>query len=67
MKDKMSFKTRIEVTMYIFMKKLGIFPLHLNTYKSSDVEKIIEGQNFQIIETEKIINGIPAIFIIARK
>lgn len=67
MKDKMAIKTRIEVTLYIFMKKLGIFPLHLNMFKSSDVNKVIEQQNFQIIETEKIIDGIPAIFIVARK
>lgn len=67
MKDKMSLKNRIVVTIYIFMKKLGFFPLHISMFKSSDVEKIIESQNFQIIETEKIIDGIPAIFIIARK
>ena len=67
MKDKMDIKTRIEVTLFIFMKRLGIFPLHLNMFKSSDVNKIIEEQNFQIIETEKIIDGIPAIFIVARK
>jgi len=67
MKDKMNIKTRIEVILYIFMKRLGIFPLHLNMFKSSDVNKIIEEQNFKIIETEKIIDGIPAIFIVARK
>jgi len=67
MKDKMAIKTRIEVTLFIFMKRLGIFPLHLNMFKSSDVEKIIMDQNFIIIETEKIKDGIPAIFIIARK
>jgi hypothetical protein len=49
------------------MKKLGIFPLHLNMYQPGDVEKIIEDQHFQIIETKKIIDGIPAIFIVARK
>ncbi len=67
MKDKMAIKTRIEVTLFIFMKRLGIFPLHLNMFKSSDIEKIIMDQNFIIIETEKIKDGIPAIFIIARK
>ena len=67
MKDKMAIKTRIEVTMYIFMRRLGISPLYLNMFKSSDVKKIIEDQNFQIIETEKIKDGIPAIFIIAKK
>lgn len=67
MKDKMSFKIRIEVAMFILMKKLGIFPLHLNLFKSSDVENMLESQNFQILEKEKIMDGIPAIFIIARK
>lgn len=67
MKDKMSIKTRIEVSMYIFLKRLGIFPLHLNMFKTSDVKKIIEDQKFQILETEKITEGIPTIFIVARK
>ena len=67
MKDKMSIKKRIEVTMYILMKRLGVFPLHLNMFKSSDVKKIIEDQNFQIIEAENIIDGIPSVFIIAKK
>lgn len=66
-KDKMDIKTRMKVTVYIFMRRLGISPLYLNMFKSSDVKKIIEDQNFQIIETEKIIDGIPAIFIVARK
>jgi ubiquinone/menaquinone biosynthesis C-methylase UbiE len=67
MKDKMAMKPRIEVIIYILMNRLGISPLYLNMFKSSDVKKIIEDQNFQIIETEKIKDGIPAIFIIARK
>jgi hypothetical protein len=67
MKDKMTFKHRLKVTIFRGMKKLGIFPLHLNMYQPGDVEKIIEDQHFQIIETKKIIDGIPAIFIVARK
>jgi len=67
MKDKMAIKTRIEVTAYLFMKRLGIFPLHLNMFMHADVEKLIKDQNFEIVEVEKIINGIPAIFIVARK
>ena len=49
------------------MKRLGIFPLHLNMFKSSDIENIIMAQNFKLIESEKIKDEIPAIFIIARK
>ena len=67
MKDKMALQTRIEVTTYIFMKRLGISPLRLNMSKSSDVEKLFVDQNFKIVEVEQIIQGIPAIFIVARK
>ena len=67
MKDKMAIKTRLEVTTYLFMKRLGIFPLHLNMFMPTDVEKLIEDQNFQIVEAEKIFHGIPAIFVVARK
>ena len=66
-KDKMAFKSRFEVTTYLFMKRLGIFPLHLNMFMPADVEKLIKDQDFQIVEAEKIIHGIPAIFIVARK
>jgi ubiquinone/menaquinone biosynthesis C-methylase UbiE len=67
MKDKMAIKTRIKVTTYLFMKKLGIFPLHLNMFTAADVEKLIKDKNFQIVEAEKITYGIPALFIVARK
>jgi 2-polyprenyl-3-methyl-5-hydroxy-6-metoxy-1,4-benzoquinol methylase len=67
MKDKMVFKSRVEVTTYLFMKRLGIFPLHLNMFMPTDVEKLIEDQNFQIVEAEKIFHGITASFIIAKK
>ena len=67
LKEKMAFKSRFEVTTYVFMKRLGIFPLHLNMFMPADVEKLIKDQDFQIVEAEKIIHGIPAIFIVARK
>jgi 2-polyprenyl-3-methyl-5-hydroxy-6-metoxy-1,4-benzoquinol methylase len=67
MKDKMDFKSRFEVTTVLFMKRLGIIPLHLNMYMPADVEKLIEAHNFQIVEAEKIYHGITASFIVARK
>ena len=52
---------------YLFIKRLGIFPLHLNMFKSVDVERLIENQNFQIVESEKIFHGITVVFIVAKK
>jgi len=36
-------------------------------FKPADVKKLVKDQNFQLVEAEKLIYGIPAIFIVARK
>ena len=67
-KDRMDFKTRLEFTISRFMKWLGIFPLHLNMFKTSDVEQLIKRQNFNIIKTEKLFfNGMTISFIVAER
>ena len=67
-KDRMDLKTRLEFTLTRIMKWLGIFPLHLNMYKNSDVEQLIKRQNFNIINTEKLfLNGMTISFIVAER
>ena len=67
-KDKMDFKTRLEFTTYRFMKRLGIFPLHLNMFKTSDIEQLINRQNFNIVKAEILFfNGMTISFIVAEK
>jgi len=67
LKDKMDLKNAIEFRVSLLLKKLGVFPLHLNMYMPDDIEKLIESQNFQIVEAEKMFHGITASFIVARK
>ncbi|HLP72906.1 MAG TPA: class I SAM-dependent methyltransferase [Bacteroidales bacterium] len=58
-KEKMDPKTRSE---------LELFPLHLNMFTTSDVERLIKSRNFNIIESGNILyNGIPISFIVAQK
>ena len=67
-RDKMDLKTRLEFTVYFIMKRLGIFPLHLNMFKTSDVEQLINRQNFRIVKAEKLFfNGMTISFIVAEK
>ena len=66
-KDKMAFKNRLEFTTYLIMKRVGIFPLHLNMFKTSDMEDLIMSQNFNIIMAEKLFNGMTISFIVAEK
>jgi ubiquinone/menaquinone biosynthesis C-methylase UbiE len=67
MRDKMPIKKRLEVTTYVLMNRLGLSPLYLNLFTTGDVEELMEVRKFQIIEKEKIVEGIPAVFIVARK
>lgn len=67
LQDKMAFKTRLEFSAYFFIKKLGLFPLHLNLYRASDVEELIHRQNFSLVKAERIFHGITISFIVAKK
>jgi len=66
--DRMNWKTRLEFTSYRLMKLLNIFPLHLNMFKTADVEQLISRQNFSILKSEKLFfNGMTISFIVAEK
>ncbi|NQT64410.1 MAG: class I SAM-dependent methyltransferase [Candidatus Marinimicrobia bacterium] len=67
LKDKMALKNRIEFSVYLLIKRLGIFPLHLNMFRTSDVEKLISNQNYSLVKAEKIFHGITISFIVAKK
>lgn len=66
-KDKMTLKNRLGIISYLFMKRLGIFPLHLNMFKTSDIERLMNNQNFSIVKAEQIFNGMTICFIVAEK
>ena len=67
LKGKMAFKNSLEFKAYLLIKKLGIFPLHLNMFMPENVENIITNQGFQIVKAETIFHGITISFIIAKK
>jgi ubiquinone/menaquinone biosynthesis C-methylase UbiE len=67
-KDKMDFKTRLQVASFLFLKRLGVFPLHLNMFNNSDLEQLIKSQNFNIIKSENLFyNGMTINFLVAEK
>ena len=67
LKDKMTLKKRLEFSSYLLMKKLGILPLHINMFRTSDVDKLIISQNFNLVKAERLFHGITINFIVARK
>jgi len=68
LKDRMDFKTRLNFTKLRFMRLLGLFPLHLNMFRTSDIERLINTQNFKIVNAEKVsFNEMTIYFIVAEK
>lgn len=67
LKDKMAIKNRLEFSAYLLIKRLGFFPIHVNMFKTNDVENLVVNENFQIVQAEKIFHGITISFIVARK
>jgi ubiquinone/menaquinone biosynthesis C-methylase UbiE len=67
LKGKMALKNRLEFNAYLMIKKLGIFPLHLNMFMPENVENLIKEQGFEIIISETIFHGITISFIVAKR
>ena len=67
LKGQMALKNRLEFYAYLLIKKLGIFPLHLNMFLPENVETIMINQGFEIVKAETILHGITISFIIAKR
>jgi ubiquinone/menaquinone biosynthesis C-methylase UbiE len=67
LKEKMSFKSRFHLSLYLLIKKIGLFPIYLNMLEYSEVDEIIKSGNFKILETEKVFHGFHIYFVVAQK
>jgi len=67
LKDKMALKTRLVFSTYLLSRRLGFFPLHLNRFRTGDVEDLISRGNFQIVQAERIFHDMTISFLVARK
>jgi 2-polyprenyl-3-methyl-5-hydroxy-6-metoxy-1,4-benzoquinol methylase len=67
LREHMTFRDRFVLSIYLFVKKIGLFPYFLNLLKNSDVDEIIEGGDFRIIESENYVAGISIYFVAAEK
>lgn len=67
LKEKMKFLNKVEFSFFLFLSKLGLIPKMLAKFKISELEDLITTENFQIIETEILFEGITSYFIAAKK
>jgi len=67
-KERMSPGTRLQFTSFRFLKRLGLFPLHLNMFTTTDVARLVGSHDFYILKAEKLfLNGMTISFIVAKK
>ena len=67
LKDKMTFKKRLEISVFLMIKRLGILPVNLNLLASKDLEIKIKNGNFQMVESVNFFQGVTTKLIVARK
>ena len=67
LKDKMTFLNKLQFMAYLFIKRIGIFPIHLDMMTSSDVEGLVESGGFRLAETEVIFHGITISYVVGEK
>jgi len=61
-------KQKALLSILVFLaSKLRILPQHINTFKLSDLEGLLAGENFQIVECESMKDSVPTYYIVARK
>ena len=67
LRDKMSFSVNVQIQLVRILCKVEIIPIPIRRLKSSELDDLIEGSDFQTIETEKIYKGASSYFIVAKK
>jgi len=53
--------------LILLASKLKILPQHINMFKLSDLEVLLTGENFQIVESEIMEDSVPTYCVVARK
>jgi len=66
LKEKMSPWHRFKFSPFLLLSKIGIIP-NLKRFTFSELDDLITNENFQIIETEKLFQGMSSYFIVAKK
>jgi 2-polyprenyl-3-methyl-5-hydroxy-6-metoxy-1,4-benzoquinol methylase len=67
LKERMAFRNRVEFLMYMFIKKIRLFPLFLHMFTVDDVKNRVSDNGFEIVETESLFEGITMGFVIGKK
>jgi SAM-dependent methyltransferase len=67
LKERMAFRNRVEFLVYMFIKKIRLFPLFLHMFTVEGVKNRVSDNGFEIIESEALFEGITMGFVVGKK
>ncbi len=65
--EKMSKKIFLQFIPYRILSKLSIIPLKIKLYKFNELEDVLVNNEFEILEKEKMFQGMSSIFLVGKK
>jgi 2-polyprenyl-3-methyl-5-hydroxy-6-metoxy-1,4-benzoquinol methylase len=65
--ERMSIGTKLSFSFYLLLMKLRLFPDFLTMFTFSELEDLIGGNGYEIIDTERMFHRMSGEFIVAKK
>ncbi|WP_120502507.1 class I SAM-dependent methyltransferase [Roseovarius sp. EL26] len=67
LRDKMSFVVSAQIQLVRILCKFGIIPVPIRRLQSSDLDELVSGGDFDVVETKGMYSGASSYFIAAKK
>jgi 2-polyprenyl-3-methyl-5-hydroxy-6-metoxy-1,4-benzoquinol methylase len=67
LKERMLFLNKVQMYFYLLFSKTGMIPVKLSRFRFVELDELIVGGHFQIIETEIIFHKMSSYFVVAKK
>ena len=64
---KMSFAVRLQIQLAGLLGKLGVIPVPIRRLQGSDVDELVIGEHFDLVEAEEMYAGASSYFLAAKK
>jgi 2-polyprenyl-3-methyl-5-hydroxy-6-metoxy-1,4-benzoquinol methylase len=67
LKEKMNLVSKLQLSSYLLLMKLGLLPSILTRFKTPDLEDLLTTKGFQIVVTNPLYHKLMSNFIVAKK
>ncbi|WP_281557803.1 class I SAM-dependent methyltransferase [Thalassomonas sp. RHCl1] len=67
LKGRKSLLVSMQMYLVRILSKIGVIPISIRRYRSTDIDHLIKSEKFQTIEAEELYKGASSYFIVAKK